>query len=145
MSLWSRLRKAVDPFGTQTENIIANPGGYLVGRIMKEGQKPAESSAPVVLPPIDQSGASLPAALQPRNVPYSYPTTNGLLTQLAYRMAGAPNYANYSPPQNALGQQPGIPINVPRYDFRVPRDPTYGTQGLPIANPLDILQMRGYS
>lgn len=130
MSIFSRLRKAVDPFGTQTENIIANPGGYLVGKIMKSGQSgQADTSAPPpTLSSLPTGANGLPLALQPRPVTYSQPPPDaGLLTQLAYRMAG-------TPPQPSGLQQPAS-----QYGYQTPTSPQFGTQGLPMTDPYSLL------
>jgi hypothetical protein len=105
---------------------------------------PPPEAPPIPLPPlVPGAPASLPQGLQPRPVPYSYPTTNGPLTNLAYRMAGPPGGQ-----QGAPGLPPAPPMNAqpnPARDvglFPMPR--RVDAQGLPMLDPLDIARLGMY-
>lgn len=90
---------------------------------------PPPEPPPQPLPPLPGMGSGqLPPGLMPRAVSYSSPPTDaGLLTQLAYRMAGPP-------PANPPNAQPAPPLQQP-----VPQ--WWGT--LPMRDPMDLLR-RGF-
>lgn len=130
------------PINTRT---LMDPNGWVA-----PGPPPPEAP-PQPLPPLagaPGSGAALPPGLMPRAVPYSYPPQDaGLLTQLAYRMAG-------QPPPNPPGATPypGMPIGSPgqppmsgvpgQIDHRV-NLPQMGQNvspyGLPMTDPYSVL------
>lgn len=86
---------------------MTDPNGWIIPT------PPPPETPPAPLPPlVPGAPTSLPPGLMPRPVPYSYPTTNGPLTQQAYRMAGPPTgNMPAAPPINA---QPYMPHDVGR-------------------------------
>jgi hypothetical protein len=110
---------------------MLDPNGWLIPT------PPPPEAPPAPLPPLPGVGPStLPPALQARQVPYSYPTTNGPLTNLAFQMSGAPGMPGAPP----INDQPN-----PRRDvglFPMPR--RVEAYNLPMLDPLEIARLGMY-
>jgi hypothetical protein len=146
----SALRKQGGALGTIGS--IMNPGGAVNAKIAAGAPvnartmldpngwvvptPPPPEAPPAPLPPLSGTTGGLPPALQARPVPYSYPTTNGPLTNLAFQMSGAPGVPG-APPLNA---QPNPARDVGL--FPMPR--RVDAQGLPMLDPLDIARLGMY-
>lgn len=103
---------------------------------------PPPEAPPTPLPPMPTSPAGLPMGLQPRPVPYSYPTTNGPLTQLAYRMAGPPSGGGPGMPNAPIMNAQPNPI----HDIGLqPTPPRMNALGLPMIDPLDLARLGMYT
>lgn len=146
----SALRKQGGTLGTIGN--IMNPGGAVNAKIASGAPinartmvdpngwfiptPPPPEAPPQPLPPMPTSPAGLPPGLQARPVPYSMPTTDGPLTQLAYQMAGSPGGAPRLPQAPVMNQQHDIGLQPTPYGPR--------TMGLPMRDPLDIIRMGMY-
>jgi hypothetical protein len=90
---------------------MLDPNGWMIPT-PPPPEVPPEPLAPLV----PGAPTSLPAALQPRPVQYSQPTTSGPLTNLAFQMSGAPTNL---PPAPALPRAPSMPT----HDVGIPSVP----------------------
>lgn len=135
------LRAAFDPVGTVIREATGQPHTLKsavdpAGLFLKPSVANPSAATAADLPPLGST--PLPPALQVQPVPYSYPTTDGLLTKLAFQMAGNPNFTSFNAPQS--GQ--GIPIGGPAPGFRIPTQPPTATaQSLPMRDPMEIARM----
>jgi hypothetical protein len=152
----SALRKQGGTLGTIGS--IMNPGGAVNAKIAAGAPvnartmldpngwivptPPPPEAPPVPLPPMPTSPAGLPMGLQSRPVPYSTPTTNGALTQLAYQMAGPPGGPGAPMPPMAppVNQQPNPARDVGLF----PMPNRVNAQGLPMLDPLTIARLGMY-
>lgn len=114
---------------------MLDPNGWLTPQPLPPEAPPQQ------LPPLPGLGSgTLPPALQHRPVTYSQPPPNaGLLTQLAYRMAGMPP-GGYGP----AGGPPvmGDPGNANNMIQLPPQPSQVSAQGLPMTDPYALLRWR---
>lgn len=112
---------------------VMDPNGWVVP------QPPTPEAPPAPLPPLVAGAPStLPPGLLQRQIPYSQPTTGGPLTNLAYRMAGAPGgpqgITPQSPPQPNLSHDIGLQ----------PQPGRMQANGLPMLDPLMLARLGVY-
>lgn len=165
MSFWRELAKVLNVVDDPVSKTLQKQGGAMgtIGSIMNPGgavnraiaggapinartmldpkgwilpTPPPPEVPPAPLPPlVEGAPTTLPAGLQPRPVPYSQPTTDGRLTNLAFQMSGAPRL----PSAPAINDQPNTrDVGL----FPMPR--RVDAAGLPMLDPLDIARMGMY-
>ena len=92
---------------------VLDPNGWVIPT-----PPPPEAPPEPLQPLVPGAPTSLPQGLQPRPVPYSSPTTGGPLTDLAFRMSGAPTN------QPPTSQPPTLPPSMPiQRDVHIPSVP----------------------